>query len=60
MRKIATFFFILFGIFLIFDGLISIWIQLEEPLFMHLGRIPRIIGGITLLYIGFKTREICF
>jgi len=40
------------GVALILDGTYSIYLQMEDPLIFHLGRIVRTIFGIVLIIVG--------
>ena len=44
--------FAIIGIILIFDGIISIQLQLEETTLFQVGRVIRIILGFTLISIS--------
>jgi hypothetical protein len=45
------------GIFLLIDGIISILIQLDNPLLYHLGRLPRMIIGIFNIVIAYSINK---
>jgi len=45
------------GIFIVIDGIVSIFLQLDENNFFLLGRIIRSIVGIILIILAFREDE---